>query len=1235
MTESRSSLSTSIFLPGERAASVSSNATLVRPLALSTKTTRSLRALAAAAATNLQSVLFASLVSLLSRYAGGREDVTVVTKVASEPGARLTHVVLARDLDARGLVRVAATALDDSRAGDPARASELPRRVRFVTDATIEVSEPAAWADLELVVERGSAVAGAPIEATLLLRASHFDDLAADRIANHLVLLLEGLASSSGPVATMRIVGVAERAELLARSGVDDVRLDEPHDTIVEAFERHVAARPEAVAVVDGACTLTYGQLDAAAEILADRLRALDLGKSPTVASYLERGASAIVSFVGILKAGGIYVPVDTSYPEGRVAAILEGAAPAVVITRLGLVPPSTGATLLHLDDGAAAPQGEQRARVAPQLEDVAYTIFTSGSTGRPKGVVVTHRTLANYVVAASEAYGVGPEDRVLQAASLGFDLSLEEIVVTLTAGAALVVRSAQPIASIQGFLEECVAGDVSILSTTSALWHELTMRLEDGSVSLPPRFRLVILGADAARPDVLNVWQRVTGGRVRLVNSYGLTETTIVATIWEDAGAPLDDSWRAVPIGRPLRNVSVYVLDDSDALVPFTVAGEICIGGLAVAAEYLGDEALTRARFVPDPFLPGQKMYRTGDRGVMRVNGELEFLGRSDYQLKVSGVRIELGEIESQLRGVTGVVEAVVIAAKGLTGEVELEAHVMIGAPEVTAEVLREHLGRVLPIATVPARISVVDRFPLTPAGKIDRRALASAERAHVPVRMVAPETPLEEVMAATVAEVLRIPAASMLASFASLGGTSLTAVRAASVLSHRLGQRLRAQLFFEASTLRQACLQLTQPASEETALERDARLDPQIVPQDAPGMPAPLATVLLTGGTGFYGTFVLADLLRDTKAHVICLVRASSPEIGFERISSGLRRRQCQIDARVLTERVSVVVGDIGLPRLGLDGPTFEALGERVDAIFHVGALVNMVLPYESLRAMNVLAVSTILELATTGRPKTVHHVSTVEVLSDMDPHEPRALQERPTGGSPGRLQEGYGQSKWVAEKLVEEARARGVRAFIHRPGRLMGHSQTGVFNADDFLVRMLDACGQVGAAPDLDVDVDITPTDYASRALVRLAQLEPMDVAVFHLVNPVAITWAALVAQIVGLGYPLRAVPFDQWCRLLEQHAPTSDRAEFLLYLAGMTRSEAETSIHGGHASNCTRAVLGDDLVCPLVDERLLAIYLGRLVNEGRFPGAVTRARSQLPPRLSRRPSLGAGPLPSVRP
>ena len=363
-------------------------------------------------------------------------------------------------------------------------------------------------------------------------------------------------------------------------------------------------------------------------------------------------------------------------------------------------------------------------------------------------------------------------------------------------------------------------------------------------------------------------------------------------------------------------------------------------------------------------------------------------------------------------------------------------------------------------------------------------------------------------------------------------------------------------------------------------------------------------------------YGTFVLMELLRETPAHVVCLVRAPSPDAARERVLASLSRRGCHIDPELFETRVSCVTGDVARPRLDLAPDLYRRLSERIDVIIHAAARVSMLLPYDAMKASNALSVEQVLRLAVTGKPKAVHHVSTVEVLADMERRHPLALTERDAASSPALLEGGYGQSKWVAEKLIEQARERGMRAYVHRPGRLTGHSSTGAFNDDDFLVQLLDACGRIGAAPTLDLVVDVTPVDVAARALVRLVKSEPVQ-RTFHLVHPQPAAWGSLLETAIAIGYPLRVVPHSRWRSMLQDLAAREERASFLHYLASLSGEEIEELLRGGYATPGTSSALGPSFEWPPIDAHLLATYLRALADAGRFPlGRSPRVSSGVP-------------------
>jgi amino acid adenylation domain-containing protein len=550
--------------------------------------------------------------------------------------------------------------------------------------------------------------------------------------------------------------------------------------------EQRVAASTDAVAVASGRRELTYGDLDRSADRLARRLQGLGVGPEVVVGLCVERSLALPVGILAILKAGGACLPLDPAYPPDRVALMLEDARPLVVVAQPAVadrVPTGAGgATIVEVDGDGSGPGPEAAVprRTAP--EGLAYVLYTSGSTGEPRGVLLTHRNLVNHSRAAVALYELGPEDRVLQFCSPSFDVSIEEMFPTWAAGGRVVLRPPDLPVLGRAWLDWLGDEGLTVLNLPTAYWQEWTRDLETMAERVPATVRTVIVGGERATASACRAWLRVGGDGVRWFNAYGPTEATVMATIHQaSAGAPATDDNRAdPPIGRPLPNVTVHVLNPEGEPVAPGETGELYIGGAGVARGYLRRPHLTAERFVADPFSadPGARLYRTGDLARVRPDGELDFVGRLDGQVKLRGFRIEPGEVEVALRSHPAVTDAAV-AVKEVAGERALVAYV-VGAAVPPAH-LRDHLSSRLPAHMVPARVMVLDSFPLTANGKIDHAVLPPppGDRPEMDGPPVPPRTALETKVAAIWSEVLGIEGLGVDDDLFDLGGHSLQAVQ------------------------------------------------------------------------------------------------------------------------------------------------------------------------------------------------------------------------------------------------------------------------------------------------------------------------------------------------------------------------------------------------------------------------------------------------------------------------
>ncbi len=561
-----------------------------------------------------------------------------------------------------------------------------------------------------------------------------------------------------------------------------------PPADLAEVVERRVEACPDAVAVTAGAASMTYAELDGAANRLAHQLHQLGVTPETPVGICVERTPAMPVGLLGILKAGGACLPLDPSYPVERLRFMLADAGPPVVLVQQGsveLIEAAAGprTTVVDLDAGrSAGPTDRPDRRRAP--EALAYLIYTSGSTGEPRGVLLPHRALVNHCLAAVDLYELGSADRVLQFCSPSFDVSVEELFPTWAAGGRVVLRPRELAILGRPWLDWLAAEGVTVLNLPTAYWHAWVRDLEALGAQPPASLRVVIVGGERATAAAYRSWRRSGGDRVRWFNAYGPTEASVMATIH---AAPLGGGIGAgetdPPIGRPLPGVTVHLLGPEGSPVPEGEAGELHIGGVGLARGYLNQPELTAQRFVADPFSPGGRLYRTGDLARVRPDGELEFVGRRDRQVKVSGgFRVEPGEVEVALRSHPGVTDAVVLPEEDPSGQRWLVGYV-VTAPGTTvpAAGMRRHLTARLPAYLVPASFVALGEFPRTPNGKVDHAALAALDGRQPVDDVVAPRTAAEQAVAAIWSSVLGLGEVGRTDDLFECGGDSLRAAQIA----------------------------------------------------------------------------------------------------------------------------------------------------------------------------------------------------------------------------------------------------------------------------------------------------------------------------------------------------------------------------------------------------------------------------------------------------------------------
>ncbi|MFL9459672.1 non-ribosomal peptide synthase/polyketide synthase [Scytonema tolypothrichoides VB-61278_2] len=675
-----------------------------------------------------------------------------------------------------------------------------------------------------------------------------------NRIGEYYLNALVAMANQpQGRYELQSLISEHEQHQLLVEW--NHTQADDSQDKCIhELFAAQVERTPDAVAVVCNDRQLTYQQLNTRANQLAHYLRSLGVGANVLVGLCIERSLEMLVGLLGILKAGGACVPLDPDYPQDRLSFILEDTQVAVLVTQQHLVErlPEYQTQLVRLDTNKhlISKQSQENPISVVQAANLAYVIYTSGSTGRPKGVMVSHGAIANHCCIMQEVFALRPSDRVLQFASINFDPSWEQIFPTLMVGATLLVRGADVWTPTK--LHQIISDfGLTVVNLPTAYWQQLaqewaTTQVRDGSSQL----RLVIVGGEAMLPKYVAVWQQIPMSDVRLVNAYGPTEATITATLFEiPPHFGEDTNLTTVPVGRPLINKTVYILDPHLQPVPVGVPGELYIGGNCLAQGYLNLPELTKEKFIPNPFSTDQnsRLYKTGDLARYLPNGNIEYLGRIDNQVKIRGFRIELGEIEAVLSQHDGVQLCCVIIREDTPGDKSLVAYI-VPQQEVTLtnRELRQYLKTKVPEYMIPNAFVFLKELPLTTHSKIDRRALPVPSSTSNSDRFVAPRNHLELQLTQLWLKILKIDKVGVQDNFFDLGGHSLVALHLMAQIKQQLGKDIPLATFLQNPTIEQLA----------TIVQKDLNDSSEscLVAIQPNGSQPPLFCLPGAGGTPFY---------------------------------------------------------------------------------------------------------------------------------------------------------------------------------------------------------------------------------------------------------------------------------------------------------------------------------------------------------------------------------------------
>ncbi|MEN7546959.1 amino acid adenylation domain-containing protein [Rapidithrix thailandica] len=993
------------------------------------------------------------------------------------------------------------------------------------------------------------------------------------------------------------------------------------YDVIASLFEKSVEKYCDQTAIVEKGKSCTYETLNTRANQIAHTLRQTGVQRNEFVGVLMERGVDFITSVVGVVKSGAAFVPLDPAYPAERVNYMLRNSKVSTIVTTAALLKgietddlPSLNSVLL-LDRNFGADQGkievydqeaidkmpESNPHVINQSDDIAYMIYTSGSTGKPKGAMVRHNGAINHMYAEFEALNFSEKTRFLQSAPASSDISVWQMLAPLLVGGASVVVGLEVVSNPPELFKVLREERISLFEPVPIVLQgviEYAEKLDDKSRSLPDLLFAMVTGEEV-KVSVVNKWLGLYP-TIPVVNAYGPTEAAddVCQAMIEKA---MPSHSVRVPIGKPVANMQIHILDKHMKRLPVGFPGEICVSGVGVGAGYWQNDEKTRDVFVQNPYANSsneRQLYKTGDLGRFLPDGNIEFLERIDKQVKIRGFRIELGEIEAVLSGHEGITEVYVVDRE-LDNNKLLVAYYR-GTKEIDNESFKSYLHHKLPQHMVPTVYVRVDRIPLLPNGKVNKEELP-LEALQVQKEFVAPTGPVQTKLQEIWQQLLKLERIGVRDNFFDLGGHSFLVIKMINEVKEALGTGVSLPHFLTEPTITHLARLVGETENhEEPGLSlKECILQDIRIENDITSL-ANFESVLLTGATGILGVNILYELLKSTEAKVYCLVRCKSESHGRERVTGQLKSHQRWEDA--FMPRIHIVPGDLEKPRLGLQPEEFESLATTLDVIFHNGAQVNFAYPYHVLKKANVDGTKEILKLAALHGLKPVHFISSLSVFENY--HHSAIISEGHQLLLNDKLLNdlGYTQSKWVADKIMIEARQAGFPVNIYRPETISGHSETGIWNTSDFACKSLRNMAIVSAIPNVPIKFNWVPVDYASRSIVHLAKNPKGLNKNYHIISPHYLQMSDIIKWIKPLGFDIKKLSFRKWkSRILSLQGKNEVLDEVTDEIFEAAKNYDPSKTHKFTQQNTIAGLQGTDIYCPPIDKAVVQKYFKYFENE----------------------------------
>ncbi len=965
------------------------------------------------------------------------------------------------------------------------------------------------------------------------------------KICEHYVKILEEIAAD--PRKAIKRVDLLTPVDHSMLSDFNNTEAHFPRKTIDQLFDEQVSLTPDNTAVVFKDRRYTYRQLNNKANLIAKALRMNGVANNSIVGVMLPRGFEYVTCILGIIKAGGAYLPIDKSYPAERIRYMISDSAINIILTDdIIALDFFVKGTVLDIKNYFGMEESNVDFTSHNSPDNLLYAIYTSGSTGNPKAVLIEHKNIVNliffeYLIEKIEFR------KVLQFASLSFDVSAQEIFSTLLCGGELYIIDEQDKRDVNKFFDILNINSINTIFLPPSFLKQI-LSDESNIGKMPKSLRnIIVAGEQLIITETMKKY--LCGSDAVIHNHYGPSETHVATTYTVNANNIPD----LPPIGRPISNTRIYILNSDHLIQPAGVAGELYIAGECVGRGYLNNEALTGEKYLQD--ICGEKrIYKTGDLARWLPDGNIEFLGRLDNQVKIHGFRIELGEIEKYILNYEGVREAVVISDNDSNNAKYLVAF-YVSDDSAGSNMVRKHLSSKMPQYMIPRYIIKTDIIPMTPNGKIDRKALVHMYKSeHGPVDYIPPQNDTQKIIVDLWKETLGIDNISIADNFFDLGGDSLSLIRL-QIKAMKYNWKLTTQDYYSYQTVKELAEKIDGSLTEAGEQDITKGYEEELLSVNFAMAEKNRSSYLITGATGFLGVHILKEIISRTNNKIICIVRGKDGDSPQQRLYDTLLFYFGRQQADNIIEKAEVFNGDISQRNLGLDSSDYEYICENTSCIINAAALVKHYGAYNDFKNINIEGVKNLIKICIENGI-VLNHMSTIGVFGVNylpDCHD-SVLTENDLDIGQSGIDNYYIKSKYEAEVLLRKYSEKGLTYNVFRVGNLTGRYSDGVFQkniGDNAFYNRIKSFVNIGyiSSNYTDFPMDFSPVDICSQAVLKIINARTVN-KTYHIYNNNYLKINKLINYINKYGCKVEIVPESKFSNILKKLSEDEAKSNALM-------------------------------------------------------------------------------------